>query len=160
MGVIKKIKQIFETQTSLLMKKAGTFNEDDLECSIDEDLIDCTDLDELEAPIFECGPSHYTQGYGWFGGTSGYIGVPAPAIAPTDEWFNSPVLTEKGIDYMEQETAIKMQDDFSVEPNDIHQRMYEIATKNHDTTLNIDPPGGSENFQEGWHSGTGWGQFR
>tara|TARA_Y100000015_G_scaffold2383_1_gene2266 strand:+ start:37 stop:462 length:426 start_codon:yes stop_codon:yes gene_type:complete len=141
MGVIKKIKQIFETQTSLLMKKAGTFNEEDLECSIDEDVVDCIELDE--DPV--------------------YVGVLAPAIAPTDEWFNLPVLTEKGIDYMEQETAIKIQeaqDDFSVEPDDIHERMYEIATKNHDTILNIDPPGGSENFQEGWHSGTGWGQFR
>ena len=100
MGVIKKIKQIFETQTSLLMKKAGTFNEKDLECSIDEDVVDCGELDE--DPI--------------------YVGVPAPAIAPTDEWFNLPVLTEKGIDYMEQETAIKIQeaqDDFSVEPDDI-----------------------------------------
>ena len=141
MGVIKKIKQIFETQTTLLMKKAGTFNEKDLECSIDEDVVDCIELDE--DPV--------------------YVGVLAPAIAPTDEWFNLPVLTEKGIDYMEQETAIRMQevqDDFSVEPDDIHERMYEIATKNHDTILNIDPPGGSENFQEGWHSGTGWGQFR
>jgi len=150
MGVIKKIKQIFETQTSLLMKKAGTFKEENL-------------ADELEAPVFECGPSHYTQGYGWFGGTSGYTGVPAPVISPTDEWFNPPVLTEKGIDYMKQETEIKMQEaqnNFSVEPDDIHERMYEIATNNQSTTLNIDPPGGSENFQEGWHSGTGWGQFR
>ena len=141
MGVIKKIKQIFETQTSLLMKKAGTFNEEDLECSIDEDVVDCIELDE--DPV--------------------YVGVPAPVISPTDEWFNPPVLTEKGIDYMEQETAIKMQeaqDDFSVEPNDIHERMYEIATNSQSTILNIDPPGGSENFQEGWHSGTGWGQFR
>jgi len=138
MGVIKKIKQIFETQTTLLMKKAGTFNEKDLECSIDEDVVDCIELDE--DPV--------------------YVGVPAPVIAPTDEWFNSPVMTKKGIDYMEQETAIKMQDDFSVEPNDIHQRMYEIATNSQNTTLNINPPGGSENFQEGWQSSTGWEQFR
>ena len=83
-----------------------------------------------------------------------YVGVPAPIISSTDEWFNPPVLTEKGIDYMEQETAIKMQDDFSVEPDDIHQRMYEIATDNQSTILNIDPPGGSDNFQEGWQSGS------
>ena len=141
MGVIKKIKQIFETQTTLLMKKAGTFNEEDLECSIDEDIVDCVELDE--DPV--------------------YVGAPAPVIAPTDEWFNPPILTEKGIDYMKQETEIKMQEaqnNFSVEPDDIHERMYEIATNSQSTTLNIDPPGGSENFQEGWHSGTGWGQFR
>ena len=114
------------------MKKAGTFKEEDLECSIDEDIVDCGELDE--DPV--------------------YVGVPAPIISPTDEWFNPPVLTEKGIDYMEQETAIKMQDDFSVEPDDIHQRMYEIATDSQSTTLNIDPPGGSDNFQEGWQSGS------
>ena len=36
MGIIKKVKQMFETQTTLLMKKAGTFKEEDIECSIDE----------------------------------------------------------------------------------------------------------------------------
>jgi len=122
------------------------FKKNEVVCEIDEDVVDCT---ELEAPAFECGPSHYTQGYGWFGETYGYTGVPASVIPPTDEWFNPPILTEKGIDYMEQETAIKMQDDFSVEPNDIHQRMYEIAIQNQSTTLYIDPPGGSENFQGG-----------
>ena len=116
MGVIKKIKQIFETQTSLLMKKAGTFNEEDLECSIDEDLIDCADLDELEAPVFECGPSHYTQGYGWFGGTSGYTGVPAPAIAPTDEWFNPPVLTEKVLIIWNKKQQLKCRMIFLLNP--------------------------------------------
>jgi len=130
--MINKFKKFFETQTSLLMKKAGTFKEEDLECSIDEDIVDCGELDE--DPV--------------------YVGVPAPIISSTDEWFNPPVLTEKGIDYMEQETAIKMQDDFSVEPDDIHQRMYEIATDNQSTILNIDPPGGSDNFQEGWQSGS------
>ena len=24
-------------------------------------------IDELEAPLFECGPGHLTQGYGFFG---------------------------------------------------------------------------------------------
>jgi hypothetical protein len=24
--------------------------------------------EKLEAPLFVCGPSHFTQGYGWLGG--------------------------------------------------------------------------------------------
>ena len=41
--------------------------------------------------------------------------------------------------------------------------MYEIATKNHNTTLDLNPPGGSENFHEGpggWNSGNGWGTLQ
>ena len=49
--------------------------------------VKCT-IDDLEAPLFECGPGHLTQGYGFFG----YTGVPAPAILPDDPWFGpSPV---------------------------------------------------------------------
>ena len=53
---------------------------------------------------------------------------------------------------MEQEIEIKRQErekTFFVEPDDIHQRMYEIATKAQTTTLHLDPIGGSENFQGG-----------
>ena len=66
---------------------------------------------------------------------------------------------------MEKEIKMKHQEreqNFSVEPDDIHQKMYEIATKNHNTTLDLDPPGGSENFHTGpggWNSGNGREQF-
>ena len=47
----------------------------------------------------------------------------------------------------------------TTEPENIHELMYEIATKNVATTLALDPipplGGGSENFQEGWQSGSG-----
>ena len=35
---------------------------DKVECAIDESIVDC---DKLEAPIQECGPGHFTQGYGF-----------------------------------------------------------------------------------------------
>ena len=35
------------------------------------------------------------------------------------------------------------------EPDNIHEVMYEMATKNAATTLQLDPIGGSENFQGG-----------
>ena len=94
-----------------------------------------------------------------------FTGVPAPAYLKDDEWFGpAPEYTEKQKDYMVQETEIKRQEfeqSFSVEPEDIHQKMYEIATKSQNTTLHLNPPGGSENFQEnGWQSGTGFGQYR
>ncbi len=152
--MIKKLKQFFETQTSLLKKKAGVFKEEDIECSIDEKLVDC---DRLEAPLFECGPSHYTQGYGWFGGTSGYTGVPAPILTPHDDWFEDPPKTEMQMEYEHINDdphdgwwlRPEWQDDKSNEPENIHQLMYEIATKSSATTLQLDPIGGSENFLGG-----------
>ena len=65
------------------------------------------------------------------------------------------------------ETELKRQEleeTFSVESEDIHQKMYEIATESQKTTVHLDPPGGSENFHGGpngygWMSGTGMNQF-
>ena len=136
--ILNPPKQEVETQTTILQKKAGTYN---VECAIDEEVVDCKEMS-----------------------TTPYTGIPAPVVLSNDSWFGDVTYkSQKQLDYMEQETEMKRQEreqNFSVEPDDIHERMYEIATKNHDTILNIDPPGGSENFQEGWHSGTGWGQFR
>ena len=107
--------------------------------------VECAD--ELEAPIHECGPSHFSHGY------SPYVGIPAPAYLKDDEWFGpAPEYTEKQKDYMVQETEIKRQEfekSFSVEPEDIHQVMYDMATQSAATTLQLDPIGGSENFQGG-----------
>jgi len=55
---------------------------------------------------------------------------------------------------MEMETEIKKnrqerEKEFSVEPDDIHQKMYDIATQGASTTLQLNPLGGSENFQGG-----------
>ena len=131
--MIKKLKQFFETQTSLLEKKAGIFKEEDIECSVDEQIVDCKELDE-----------------------DPYVGVPAPILTPVDDWFSSPYgfatkmpLTEKQKDYMEKETEMKKAEVQTKEPDNIHQLMYEIATKSSATTLQLDPIGGSENFQGG-----------
>jgi len=151
MGIIKKIKQIFETQTNLIMKKTGTFKEEDIECSIDEQEIECS---KLEAPIFECGPGHFSHGY------SPYVGVPAPLYLNDDPWFGpAPVRSQNQIDYMQQEIEIKrreFEENFFVEPEDIHQRMYEIANQNHNVILDYDYSGGSENFLDGGPNGYGW----
>ena len=145
--IIKKLKEILnppkqevETQSTILQKKAGTYK---VECAIDEEVVDCKEMSSTP-----------------------YTGVPAPVTLSNDSWFGDVTYkSQKQLDYMEQETEMKRQEreqNFSVEPDDIHQKMYEIATKNQNTTLQLNPPGGSENFHEGpggWNSGNGMGQF-
>ena len=112
--------------------------DEDIECAVDENVVDCKTFDD-EQDI-------------------AYVGVPAPILNPVDEWFSSSygcptsAVTEKQKDYMEQETLIKQQqyqETHSVEPANIHQVMYEMATKSGATTVQLDPVGGSENFQGG-----------
>ena len=158
--IIKALKEtigIFKREQATSVNWPKVIDEKDIECAIDENTINCSDL---EAPLVEYGPGHFTQGYG------SYTGIPAPAYLEDDEWFGpAPIRSRKQIDYMEQEMEMKRQEreeNFSVEPSDIHQKMYEIATKNHNTTLDLDPPGGSENFHTGpggWNSGNGREQF-
>ena len=138
---IKSIKEIFIPKSE--------FIEEDVQCAIDDDVVDCEDFKEP------------------------YTGVPAPEYLSEDPWFAPPVLSDKQMTIKEaHEHAVADNqilaegDDGVVESSDIHQKMYEIATKGSATTLQLDPPGGSENFQEGsptapggWNSGTGLRQF-
>ena len=110
-------------------------SEKEIECAIDDQTVECDEMDD-----------------------DPYVGVPAPILNPVDDWFASsygcpgPVITEKQKDYMEQEIEIKRQEreeNFSVEPENIHQVMYEMATRSGATTIQLDPIGGSENFQGG-----------
>lgn len=126
--IIKAIKDLIETQTSLLQKKAGTFN---VECAVDEEVVDCKEIDKTP-----------------------YVGVPAPVVLQDDPWFGPAIVSNKGQDYMEKEAEIKQQEEenrqyWTKESDNIHQVMYEMATKSAVTTLQLDPIGGSENFQGG-----------
>ena len=107
--------------------------EKDIECAIDEDVVDCTEMEEEP-----------------------YVGIPAPILTPVDDWFSAPYgcPTEKQQDYMVQEAEIKQQEEenrqyWTKESANIHQEMYDLATKSAATTLQLDPIGGSENFQGG-----------
>ena len=118
-----------------ILSKLFTQKPKDIECAIDEDKVDCEHLDDDQ--------------------DKAYVGVPAPILNPVDEWFSSSygcpsVVTEKQKDYMEQETVMKQQEqNSSIEPENIHQVMYEMATRSGATTVQLDPIGGSENFQGG-----------
>ena len=111
-------------------------SEEDIECAIDENIVDCDHFDDDQ--------------------DKAYVGVPAPVLTPVDDWFSGSYgfateipITEKQKDYMERENEMKMAEDQSKEPDNIHQLMYEIATKSGATTIQLDPIGGSENFQGG-----------
>jgi len=100
-------------------------------------------------------------------GKEPYIGIPAPLVAPHDPWFAPPIKTENAI---VKETEMKIKEAIEKatqpptnEPDNIHNVMYNKATKNQKTTVQLNPPGGSENFHEGpggWTSGNGQNQFR
>ena len=106
-------------------------DEEDLECAIDEDIVDCKEMEEEP-----------------------YVGVPAPVVLTEDSWFGPAVVSDGNKDYMELEYEAFKQDALnyypdSKEPENIHQVMYEMATKSGATTVQLDPIGGSENFQGG-----------
>ena len=107
--------------------------EKDIECAIDENVVDCAEMEEEP-----------------------YVGIPAPTLTPVDDWFSGPYgcPTEKQQDYMAQEAEIKKQEAenrqyWTKESANIHQEMYDLATKSGATTVQLDPIGGSENFQGG-----------
>ena len=107
-------------------------SEEEIECAIDEQTVNCAVMEEEPA----------------------YTGVPAPAVLQEDPWFGPAVVSDANKDYMEREYEAFRQDALnyysdSKEPENIHQVMYEMATQNAATTLQLDPIGGSENFQGG-----------
>ena len=134
---IKAIKQIFIPRSE---------PEDNVVCAIDDEVVDCKELRDSE-------PS--------------YTGVPAPVVVQEDSWFGPvPEHTEKQKEYLQQEAQERLHDDLrkehenSKESENIHQEMFEMATKNWTTVA--ETQGGSENFHEGpggWTSGNGLGQF-
>ena len=129
--IIKKLKETLG-QVFYSPEASGTWTNDDIECAIDDNVVDCSEMDEEP-----------------------YVGIPAPTYLEDDPWFGpAPIRSEKQMDYMEQETLVKQEEEdnrqyWTNESEDIHQVMYDMATKNSATTLQLDPIGGSENFQGG-----------
>jgi len=134
-----------------ILSKLFSQKPNDIECAIDEDKVDCEHLDDDQ--------------------DKAYVGVPAPVLNPVDEWFSSSygcpsIITEKQKDYMAVEMEWKIEEEkkrkeSGAESDDIHQKMYEIATQNWNTVS--ESQGGSENFQEGpggWQSGNGWSAIK
>ena len=128
---LKKSIQIFSRKAATSINWPPV--EKDIECAIDEDVVECSEMDSPP-----------------------YTGIPAPILTPVDDWFSAPYgcPTEKQQDYMTQEAEIKKQEAenrqyWTKESANIHQEMYDLATKSGATTVQLDPIGGSENFQGG-----------
>ena len=102
-------------------------SEKDIECAIDENTVDCNHFDDDQ--------------------DKAYVGVPAPILNPIDDWFASPygcpsTITDKQQDYMVQEAEIKKQEEenrqyWTKESANIHQEMYNLATKSGKTTTQL-----------------------
>lgn len=129
--------------------------------------IDKQKCEDIEAPPFVCGSSHFSHGYSPYGRvkSNSYLGVPAPVVAPYDPWFGDAPKTEKAMEYVlkkNEDLYRRLAEPKLKEPENIHQKMYERASK-YWGTWKEELPGGSENFQEGtngWNSGTGIRQFQ
>ena len=142
------IKKIKETLGQIFHSPEATGSWD-VECAIDEDVVDCNEFEEDGLD--------YEDQY--------YTGVPAPDYLEIDPWFSPPVLSEKQMTYKEaHDKAVEerqiLDESETNESADIHQKLYEMASKNWTTV--VESQGGSENFHEGpggWTSGTGYGQF-
>ena len=139
-----KFKELLRGAQATVDKILSPLKEEKIECAIDDEVVECA---EMDSPPF--------------------TGIPAPAYLKEDPWFGpTPNLTEKQKDYMAVEMEWKIEEEkkrkeSGAESDDIHQKMYEIATQNWNTVS--ESQGGSENFQEGpggWQSGNGWNAFK
>ena len=114
--------------------------EKDIECAIDEQTIDCKHFDDDQ--------------------DKAYVGVPAPIDHVLDEWFAGPYgepLSESEVKFSGNYkgplyapyTAVDAGKNQSIGDDGMHQKMYEMSTRSGKTTVQLDPIGGSENFQGG-----------
>ena len=111
-------------------------SEEDIECAIDENIVDCEHFDDDQ--------------------DKAYVGVPAPVLTPHDDWFEDPPKTEMQMEYEHINDdphdgwwLRPEHEESSKEPDNIHELMYNIATNHGKTTVQLNPPGGSENFLGG-----------
>ena len=113
--------------------------EEKIECAIDENTVDCETFDDDQEKAF--------------------TGVPAPVEHVLDDWFMSPYgqplppKEEFAGNYQgplyAPYTAVDAFKEKSVGDDGMHQKMYDMSTQSGKTTLQLNPIGGSENFQGG-----------
>ena len=87
--------------------------------------------------MFECGPGHLTQGYGFLGNNKNteYTGLPAPTILKNDPWFGEAPKSDKQKHYEEKAKVKNKLKEYqrkqkTKESENIHQIIYNIATSN------------------------------
>ena len=78
---------------------------------------------------------------------------PAPKYLKDDPWFGPAPFSDKQVEYkLAYQQVVEenlLLDDKYPEVENIHEVMYDMAIKCGKTTIQLDPVGGSENFQGG-----------
>tara|TARA_Y200000002_G_C22233908_1_gene476823 strand:- start:265 stop:528 length:264 start_codon:yes stop_codon:yes gene_type:complete len=78
---------------------------------------------------------------------------PAPKYLKDDPWFGPAPFSDKQVEYkLAYQQVVEenlLLDDTYPEVENIHEVMYDMATRCGKTTIQLDPVGGSENFQGG-----------
>ena len=144
-----------------LIKKVVGISTTEVECAIDEDVVDCKEIDNMPP-----------WGHSDLEALSSFSSRPVDDYFDrvVDDWFSTPYTEE--VDTVTGEPFITMDpitgeqvsyQPPSSEPENIHQVMYDMATK----TGKHWQQGGSETFQENvnlddrtWNSGTGWNLYK
>ena len=143
--ITKAIKSIFSIEE--------TIDENSVVCSIDEETVSCDQMEDCMPPWGHCDLEYVVRN------PITYTGVPAPKYLKDDDWFGPAVISDENKDYMEREYQAFKEEAHKFygtkESESIHQDMYEIATASQNTTIQLDTPGGSENFHGDWQSGAG-----
>jgi len=91
-----------------------------------------------------------------------WVGIPAPAKLKHDDWFPvpeelkepEPVVFEEDVK-LDPITGVRLSPPSQhkvIEDECMHDWVYQEATKNSSTTLDLNPPGGSDTI---WESGVG-----
>ena len=104
-----------------------------------------------------------------------FVGAPAPAYLEDDPWFGPATLSEKQLSIKEAREQLVEENQLvpesedqprSKEVDNIHEVLYNMATRNGKTTTQLNPipklGGGSEQYQTspgGWTSGNGFNQL-
>ena len=85
-----------------------------------------------------------------------WVGIPAPAKLKHDDWFPVPeeLKEPEPVVFNKDITLETKSEKHKVIEEEMHEWVYQEATKNASTTLHLNPPGNE------WQSGTGMGQFR
>ena len=81
-----------------------------------------------------------------------WVGIPAPAKLKHDDWFPVPeeLKEPEPVVFTEDITLETKSEKHKVIEKEMHEWVYQEATKNSSTTLHLNPPGGSESV---WQSG-------
>ena len=116
--------QINQGIDSNLLKKSDVHQSTDakskrtFECAIDEDVVECSEMDSPP-----------------------YTGIPAPILTPVDDWFASPYGCPSAINkiiWYKKQRSFKQEAEnrkyWTKESDNIHQEMYDLATKSGATT--------------------------